>query len=67
MECNFLLQEVLTCRMIGLELHGSQSHSEGVTLSCTVNIGLLHFVGENLPLLLDYTVLQSPKLHLALL
>ena len=53
--------------MMGLELHGSQFHSEGVTLSCTVNIGLLHFVGENLPLPLDYTVLQSPNLHLALL
>lgn len=53
--------------MMGLELHGSQSHSEGMALPCTVNTGLPHFVGENLPLLLDYTVPQSPKLHLALL
>ena len=67
MGCNFLLQLVLTCRMMGLELQGSQSHSEGVALPCSVSTGLLHFVGENLPLLLDWTVLQSPALHLALL
>ena len=58
MGCNSLLQLVLTCRMMGLELHGSQPHSEGVALPCSVSTGLLHLVGENLPLLLDCTVLS---------